>query len=338
MRSQAVHLLLIILVLLSGSAAGHEGRPVFVQITTQPVGNVTGYEMQWKIPPVMARGQEPEVSLITDACTPLLRNAVPNRQKLIGKRIYRCTRSPSSMAISIDYPRSNPALSSLVVTYDALGNSQHILSAPEKTLIPIQNELTGFDIALQYSLGGIKHILVGFDHLLFVICLMVLAGTIPRILLTVTGFTLAHSVTLILSSLNWIAVPGVLIEILIALSIVLLAAEIIKAGKVGVKNTLSWRYPVVVASVFGLLHGFGFASVLGELGLPSATRITALLFFNLGIEIGQILFIMTMLLVVRLASLIIKPEARRLRLLNSGVYLIGVMASYWLLQRFFVMV
>ncbi len=117
---------------------------------------------------------------------------------------------------------------------------------------------------------------------------MVIAGTWRRILITITGFTIAHSITLALSALGLVRVPIPAVEAAIALSIVFLAVEIVR----GDKTSLTYRYPIAVSSSFGLLHGFGFAAVLGETGLPQTEIPAALLFFNVGVELGQIAFVL----------------------------------------------
>ena len=254
------------------------------------------------------------------------------QQALIGSKTYICEDKPEVLWIAIDYPAENPALSSLIVFNGVGGNSQNIFSGPEQQLIAISKTSSFWEVAKQYAQGGVKHMLLGFDHLLFIICLMIVAGSFTRILIAATGFTLAHTLTLILSSQNVISVPAVFIEVLIALSIVLLAVQITKFRRGASKTSFTWRHPVLTATVFGLLHGLGFASVLGELGLPTAMRIPALLFFNLGVEIGQFVFIAVVLVLV-FGNQKLLSEKTNQRLLSNLVYLIGVIASYWLIER-----
>ena len=139
---------------------------------------------------------------------------------------------------------------------------------PEKPWLIVEKTPSRFSVAQTYAGLGIKHILLGFDHLLFLICLLFIAGTGKRIFITITGFTLAHSLTLVLSALNIVKLSIAPVEAIIALSIVFLATEIAK----GRRNTLTWRYPVTVSASFGLLHGFGFAAVLNEIGLLRTTN------------------------------------------------------------------
>jgi len=183
--------------------------------------------------------------------------------------------------------------------------------------------------AAAYLGMGIKHILLGVDHLLFVLALMLLVRGGRRLVETITAFTIAHSLTLGAATLGLIRVPQAPVEAVIALSIVFVASEIIHArqGRPG----LTLRRPWIVALTFGLLHGFGFAGALTAIGLPAQAVPLALLFFNLGVEVGQLLFVAACLLLARAAG--------RLWVRAPGwagqlpAYGIGTMAAFWLVQR-----
>ena len=168
------------------------------------------------------------------------------------------------------------------------------------------------------------------------LCLIIIAGGYRRLLLTVTGFTLAHSVTLSLAALNIFRLPTELVEWLIALSILLLVVEIIKRSRAGagVQDSFTWRRPVSASSVFGLLHGFEFAVGLQELGLAASMKIQALLFFNIGVEVGQLIFIavnLTLPMVVLRAMPALTASAAMLTELL--VYGVGITSSYWFVER-----
>jgi hypothetical protein len=194
---------------------------------------------------------------------------------------------------------------------------------------------TAGGVAREYLRLGVGHILGGADHLLFLACLIFVARTRRRILITVTGFTLAHSITLALAALGWVRVPVAPVEAAIALSIVFVATEIARNRR----DTLTWRHPIAVASSFGLLHGFGFAAVLREVGLPQTELPMALLFFNLGVELGQVLFIAALLVgwaIARrlLAALEHWSATAALEHLRVPVaYGVGCISSYWLIAR-----
>jgi hydrogenase/urease accessory protein HupE len=193
-----------------------------------------------------------------------------------------------------------------------------------------QQEPSSLQTIQSYTLFGIQHILEGYDHLLFVLCLLLIASTLKKLLWAITGFTLAHSITLILSALGWVTIPIAPVEAIIALSIVFLAVEIAKRNT----QSLSYRYPVAVSSSFGLLHGFGFASVLLELGLPQNDKLLALGFFNVGVEIGQLIFISCVVAILWCIQYAIKKQwfqYKDYRLVGS--YMIGATASMWLIER-----
>jgi hydrogenase/urease accessory protein HupE len=180
------------------------------------------------------------------------------------------------------------------------------------------------EIAKAYAALGVEHILTGFDHLLFVIGLLFLVGFNRRLVFTITAFTLAHSLTLACSALGLLTLRPPPVEATIALSIMLVAAEALHS-----QNTFARRWPAVVAFLFGLIHGLGFAGALKEIGLPQKHLSIALLTFNVGVEIGQ-------LLVVSLAFAIYKILARAPKLSMArapALYGIGAVAAYWSISR-----
>lgn len=180
-----------------------------------------------------------------------------------------------------------------------------------------------------YFVLGVEHILTGFDHLAFVFGLILLVGFKARLALAVSGFTIAHSLTLGATALGLVQPWPAFIEALVALSIVFVAAEALKAQ--GGRATLIARWPLIASGGFGLLHGFAFAGAVAEIGLPQSEKVQALLFFNLGVEVGQLVFIA--------AAFLGAAAIRRLRVVESGrapqlpSYSIGVMAAYWFCER-----
>jgi HupE/UreJ protein len=183
---------------------------------------------------------------------------------------------------------------------------------------------------------GVEHILLGVDHLLFVLCLLLLVRGVGRVVKTVTAFTLAHSLTLALATLGFVHVPPAPVEATIALSIVFLASEIARkrspsSPRGGEGIGLTARAPWIVAFTFGLLHGFGFAGALSEVGLPPGEIPLALLLFNLGVEAGQLFFIAGVLLVVVLLRRFVTTTPAWLRAVPA--YGIGSVAAFWLITR-----
>jgi hydrogenase/urease accessory protein HupE len=180
------------------------------------------------------------------------------------------------------------------------------------------------EIAHAYVILGVEHILSGFDHLMFVLSLLFLVGFNKRLVYTISAFTLAHSLTLALSSLGLLTLRPPPVEATIALSIMLVAAEALNK-----EQTLSRRWPALVAFLFGLVHGLGFAGALSEIGLPQNNLFVALLTFNVGVEVGQLLVVVLCYAVYRvLASQRFFVAARR-----PALYAIGGVAAYWSIGR-----
>jgi hydrogenase/urease accessory protein HupE len=180
------------------------------------------------------------------------------------------------------------------------------------------------EIARAYTVLGIEHILTGYDHLMFVIALLFLVGFNRRLLYTITAFTLAHSLTLALSALGWLTLRSPPVEATIALSIMLVAGEALHR-----EQTLARQWPALVAFLFGLVHGLGFAGALKEIGLPQKHLAVALLTFNVGVEAGQ-------LLVVALAFVVYRMLARAPGFAVArapALYAIGSIAAYWSISR-----
>ncbi|HET6955412.1 MAG TPA: HupE/UreJ family protein [Vicinamibacterales bacterium] len=189
------------------------------------------------------------------------------------------------------------------------------------------------EVIKAYTVLGIVHILTGFDHLLYVLGMLILVGGWRRIVVTMSAFTATHSLTLTAAALGWVHVPQPPVEACIALSILFVAREIVQAhrGRPGITA----RWPWVVSFTFGLMHGFGFAGALAEVGLPQSSIPIALLFFNVGVEIGQLMFVGAVLAVIAAGW----RAAQRLRLSQTAwlsriaPYAIGGLASLWLVER-----
>jgi hypothetical protein len=184
-------------------------------------------------------------------------------------------------------------------------------------------------VAWTYLKLGVEHILFGFDHLLFVLCLLILIGDFKRLIGAITAFTVAHSITLAGSTFGWLRLASAPVEACIALSIAFVAAEIIRTREGKVSATRRW--PWLASFGFGLLHGFGFAAALREIGLPDGAVPSALLFFNLGVEAGQILFLSAMLLAIALW----RRYMPRLPTWawRAPPYVAGVVACYGFIER-----
>lgn len=190
-----------------------------------------------------------------------------------------------------------------------------------------------WEVVTTYTILGIEHILSGFDHLLFVLALVILVRGTRRLVATITAFTAAHSLTLAGATLGWVNLSGPPVEASIALSIMFVASEIVHAQQG--RRSLTQQFPWVVAFTFGLLHGFGFAGALAEVGLPQSSIPIALLFFNVGVEIGQLLFVGAVLSLLAVGWRAVRPLRlpQPTWLWRIPPYAIGTLASFWLVQR-----
>lgn len=210
------------------------------------------------------------------------------------------------------------------------GNVSTVLLNPAMPYFIIPEKSTVMDLAMSYFVLGAEHILMGVDHLLFVFALLLLVNNTRRLVMTVTAFTLAHSITLAAATLGWVYVPQRLVEALIALSILFLAVELIHAqqGREGVAK----KWPWLISFMFGLLHGFGFAGALAEIGLPEQAIPLTLLFFNIGVETGQLFFV---LLVLMLGYGLSYFNFSKLMLHGRTwvIYFIGSISAFWLFER-----
>jgi hydrogenase/urease accessory protein HupE len=217
----------------------------------------------------------------------------------------------------------------LVRMIHADGTLQTSILSPDSPMLTIAPSPTAWDTARTYFVLGVEHILTGIDHLLFVLALLLLIPNLRLLVETVTAFTVAHSITLAFAAFGWSNVPQQPVEALIALSIVIVAAEILNSQRG--RRDFSIRYPWIIAFAFGLLHGFGFGGALREIGLPQNDVPMALLTFNLGVEAGQLMFIFAVLAVLAVTRRLFSSAAGMSRL--AAAYGIGSIAAFWFVQR-----
>jgi len=310
---------------LARPAVAHELRPGYLDLReTEP----DVFAMLWKVPAGGGRrfGIRP---VLPAHCTPVEPPAGTfTGDAYVERGTVRCPGGLEGQPVAID---------GLVATLtDVLlrieprdGSAQtHRLTpgAPSVVVTPDPGPLA---VAWTYLRLGVEHILLGFDHLLFVLALLILVGPNRRLVGTVTAFTLAHSLTLAAATLGFVHVPAAPVEATIALSIAFVAAEIVHARR-GIIS-LTERKPWIVAFAFGLLHGLGFAGALAEVGLPSQAIPLALLFFNVGVEIGQLLFIAAVLGSGALVRRLALPWPHWAT--DVAPYLIGGLAAYWTIER-----
>ena len=319
---------------LTGSTA-HEGRPLFVEINEKEAGL---FELQYKIPPTIPEFNLPEISLPESFEAIDKLTIYQTSGGFIKKQNFKSVSALNGGDIQIQYPVMNPSVSCIMKITLLNGQKFNKLLGPDELLWTVPEEESWAGVARQYTQLGIQHILEGWDHLLFLICLMLVAGIGKKLWITITGFTIAHSITLALSALNVVRLPIPPVEAVIALSVVYLAVEIALQKK----DSLTYRYPITVSSSFGLLHGFGFAAVLAEIGLPQLEIVTSLLFFNVGVELGQIIFVVGILLLWILIrklfidkNLVARLQFNRIKLERLAAYFCGSIASFWMIERLY---
>ena len=317
-----------LLLLLAASAHADVFRPAYLQL--QQLDAET-YDVTWKVPaldaqttlkvkPVFPAGTQEVIPrsciYATGAAVQRWRVRVPGG--LEGKPIEFTGLAVAGLDVLVRMERADGT--------EQLGRILPV--DPSFTLKPSPGPL---EVIATYTGLGIEHILTGVDHLLFVLALIMIVRSRRQLLITITAFTVAHSITLALATLGVVRVPGPPVEATIALSIVFVASEILRLRQG--HESLTARKPWLVAFTFGLLHGLGFAGALAEVGLPQNAIPLALLFFNVGVEIGQLLFIVV---VLGLAEIVKRRMRGRLDPRWTVVlpaYAIGAVASYWVFDR-----
>ena len=309
------------------SVFADEIRPAFLELTQQ---NKTSYKVLWKKP---SQGEAKRALKLE----PLF----PKSAKIIG--VKKITKTLSATLESYVLEESG-ALINQPITIQGLeatssdvlvrvhymdGETEFIRVLPEAPNFTLTHESGFINMASTYFILGVEHILEGFDHLLFVLALLLLVGNIRVLIWTITAFTVAHTITLMLASLEFIHLSSRAVEATIALSIVFVAAEGIYAMRG--REHITKKYPWVIAFGFGLIHGLGFAEALKEIGLPQNEIVPSLIFFNIGVEVGQLLFVMAILLFVWIFKSLIEKHVYVYKMGMS--YIIGIIATFWFLQR-----
>ena len=303
-----------------------EVRPVYLEVTETKTNH---YDLLLKVP-VKGTKKLPIKVLLPTTCTAVTPLSTHKLNAASLERwSMRCKEGLVGKTLTFKgLKRTN---TDLLLRLEFLnGTSQSSLLTPTKTSYTIPQEASSFQIVKTYTWLGITHILMGFDHLLFVFALLLIVKNMRRLLWTITAFTLAHSITMAGATLGFIHIPQQPVEAMIALSILFLAMEIIheKQGRIG----LASRYPWIIAFIFGLLHGFGFAGALAEIGLPQHAITLALIFFNVGVELGQLMFVATVVLVGLLLQRLKHPTLMD-KIEMFVVYGIGGLSTFWVFDR-----
>ena len=316
--------LLLFIFIFSVPAFSHEMRPAYLELHEEKPGE---FSVLWKTPMLgEARlALVPELSGDAKATTPITTRTPPGAA--IQQWMLRATalRGQTLRILGLESTMTD----TLVRIEFADGASWTQRLTPRQPSAKIPARESSLAVAGVYLKLGVEHILTGVDHLLFVLALLIITRGGWKLMKTVTAFTIAHSITLAAATLGFVHVPQRPIEAVIALSIVFVAAEIVH-GLQG-REGITARAPWIVSFTFGLLHGFGFAGALGEIGLPRGHIPMALLFFNVGVEAGQLLFVAVVLSLVALAQRMKLPNSRWAQLVPP--YAIGSVAMFWVIQR-----
>lgn len=319
-------LLVSLLGLLAAPALAHESRPAYLQLRQI---DAKTYDVLWKVPGL---GEDKRLALNVEFAAGTVTIDPPRTSFADNAFVHRwrVQRAGGLDGTTIRIDGLQTTLTDVLVRLERLdGTTQTIRVIPALPQFVVEASPGHWEVARAFLGLGFEHILLGFDHILFVLALLILVRGAKRIVLTVTAFTVAHSITLAAATLGWISLQGPPVEATIALSIVFLAREIAMTwrGQAGLTERMPW----VVAFVFGLLHGLGFAGALAEIGLPQNAIPLALLCFNLGVEAGQLLFVGAVLAAAVISRRWLGNWFKALRWLPP--YAIGGIASYWLIAR-----
>lgn len=319
-------LLATVIALLAGSAAAHRLAPALLELVEASPGR---FDVVWKTPLQQPVGSEVRPELPESCRAVAAGEASREATGLVLRSTVECGASGLVGRTVAVRGLETSGTNALVRIVLADGRRiQAVLHSGEPELrVPERQDV--FQVARDYGRLGSEHILSGFDHLLFVFGLVLLVAGTRALLYTVTAFTLGHSVTLSFAVLGFVAFPSALVEVVIALTILALALELARPDPP--KPSWMRRAPWAMAFGFGLLHGLGFAGALAEVGLPTAEIPAALLAFNVGIEVGQIAFVLLVLVLRRgFASVIAAAPGWALR---APAYGMGGLAVYWCLDR-----
>jgi hydrogenase/urease accessory protein HupE len=322
-----------VLGMLATDVVAHEIRPAYLEL--RQTGPET-YDALWKVP---GQGENLRLGLYVDlpaGCTNVIR---PRGSMLNDAYIERWTVNCAGGLTggTIHIAGLSATMTDVLVPLERLdGTMQVTRLTPSTPSFVVAAAAGAMAVARTYTVLGVEHILSGIDHLLFVLALLIITPGGWRLVKTVTAFTVAHSITLTLATLGYVHMPQRPVEAAIALSIVFVAAEILRdrQGRVGITARAPW----IVAFTFGLMHGMGFAGGLSEAGLPDGHIPTALLFFSIGVEAGHFLFIgvvLSLMALVHRAAPRLAPINQRESAITQllPAYAVGSVAMFWVIQR-----
>jgi hydrogenase/urease accessory protein HupE len=308
------------------AAQAHEARPAYLQIKETSAGQ---YEVLWRTP-VLSGMRLPLMLQLPDDVKNL---KAPSIQELADSLLERRWIDAGAEGLAgkrIEFVGLQLTITDVLVRVEMLdGRTWTTIARPAQPWVEIAASQTWLGVAGTYVVQGIRHILFGADHMLFVLGLLLIVADRWMLLKTVTAFTVAHSITLAIATLGYAEVPVVPLNAAIALSILFLGPEIVRSWRGETSFTI--RHPWVVAFAFGLLHGFGFASALTSAGLPRQELPLALVSFNVGVELGQLGFIALVLALERSFRILEVRWPRWVQALPG--YAVGSLGGFWTIQR-----
>jgi hydrogenase/urease accessory protein HupE len=327
MKRSFLMMLALALCVVAPAVFAHESRPAYLEINeTAPAR----YDVLWRTPVLSGMRLPIVLSMPGES-----RNVTPPAQHDLGDSLLerRVVEVAGGLAGKrIEFIGLQATITDVLVRVQMRNGEQTTtLVRPSQPWIEIAARTGPLAVAGAYVAHGIEHILLGYDHLLFVLALVLIVRNLRVLVWTITSFTLAHSITLALATLGLVHVPGPPVEATIALSILLLACEIVRIRHR--RPSLTQRWPWVVAFTFGLLHGFGFAGALSEIGLPRGDIPLALFSFNVGVELGQLAFIAVVLGAIAFARLIRMPSFVTRYAYPTATFAIGTLAAFWFVER-----
>lgn len=312
------------------TAWAHEARPAYLEIDETAAGQ---YSVLWRTP-VLAGKRLPVVPQFPEGVRNLREPIVQELSDSLLERRWIDAGPQGLAGKRVEFPGLQLTITDAVVRVNLLdGWNWMAIARPSQPWVAFEATRGTAAIAFDFIQQGIWHILSGPDHLLFVFGLLLIVGTSWMLVKTVTAFTVAHSITLAAATLGYVQPPAPPIEAGIALSILFLGPEILRARRGETSFTI--RHPWVVAFAFGLLHGFGFASVMSAAGLPPTDVPLALVSFNIGVELGQLAFVALVLLIRRGLRILRVSRPRPVELFPA--YVVGSLGAFWLIQRIVIM-
>jgi hypothetical protein len=333
MRRSATCMLVVLIFLcagLRGESFAHESQPGSLEL--RQLG-ASRYEVIWRAPIYYGRPHPAKLQLPEDWKTV----GQPTVRQLSDSALHRRMVDVPGDSINgnvVRFPGLEGTITDVFVRVSRLdGTTYTQVVRPSRPDAVLRGERPWYVSSLEYLAVGFHHIILGVDHLMFILGLMIIVRGRMILFKTITAFTVAHSITLALATLGYANVPTQPLTAAIALSILFLGPEIVRVWRGETSFTI--RHPWVVAFAFGLLHGFGFASGLSVTGMPRAELAPALLFFNVGVELGQLCFVVLILIVLHSFKKIELRWPRWVEVIPG--YAVGSLGAYWTIQRVAIM-